>query len=311
MFKQGVGFFIDELDSLNPSKDTSIALMQQVQAMQGIVYVAQLHDIIVEQDICYGLMTKLKLHDNNQWYEIVSQHKIQLDQLDHIWLRKDPPFDSNYLYATLLLDLVVKRGGIVYNAPAAIRSFNEKLFIQNFSCMPDTLVASNEQAILDFIAKHNKVVLKSLDSYGGRGVISLTHGDPKCLQLVNKHTNNGTCPVMLQQYLDEIAIGDKRVLMINGEPYPYALLRIPKANDFRGNLDAGASYRAVKLTAQDHKICAELSLVLKTNNIMFAGIDIIGDYCTEINITSPTCMVQLAKLTNTNIAELVLRGTIR
>ena len=311
MSKIKVGFIIDPLDELKPEKDTSIALMREVAKLDGSIFTACLSELLVKNDRVYANMHEIHLHSGKQWYSIVRTHQIDLNSLDHIWLRKDPPFDQKYLYATLILDLVVSKGGRVFNDPKAIRSFNEKLFTLKFKCVPDLIVSSNKSIILEFLAEHGTIVIKALDSYGGKGVILIEEKDINKETIINIMTNSNSIPIMAQKYIPEIKKGDKRILIFNNQAYPKALLRIPKSGDLRGNIDAGAVGKLSDLTEEDLKICNEILPILKDTGIVFAGIDVIGKYCTEINITSPTCVKEIENLTGENISSRIINSVLR
>ncbi len=305
-----VGFIVDPLDSLCPAKDTSIALMIEVANIGGRVFTADFNDLVVKDRVVYGIMNEIRIHEDRKWYSIIRTTEVELSALDHLWLRKNPPFDCNYLYATQLLDLVIKNGGKVFNNPAAVRKFNEKLLILNLSCIPESIVSSNQDIILEFLAKNDSIVIKSLDSFGGRGVLFLQQEDVNKETIISMMTKNHSIPIMAQKYIPEIVNGDKRILIFGGKPYSKSLARIPKPGDLRGNIDAGASVIDLELSDTDLSICEEIIPILEQYGIAFAGIDVIGDVCTEINITSPTCVRELEKLTGENITSKILSSVL-
>jgi glutathione synthase len=310
MKKLEIGFIVDPLDKLKPAKDTSIALMKEVAKRGGRVFAGEIGDLLVEDQKVFAWMHELELYDEDNWYSINRTTKVDLNSLEHVWLRKEPPFESKYLYATYILDLVVLKGGKVFNNPSAIRRFNEKIFALRLNCAPESIVSSNKACILQFLERHSKIVIKSLDSYGGKGVLLVDIKDLNKETIINIMTSDGSIPVMVQKYIPEIINGDKRVLIINGQPYPKTLVRIPKDGDLRGNLDAGATVVLADLTSDEFAICEEITPTLRQEGIFFAGIDIIGNYCTEINITSPTCVKELEKLTGENIASKILSSVL-
>jgi glutathione synthase len=219
-------------------------------------------------------------------------------------MRKDPPFDLEYIYSTYILEHAERLGTIVVNSPAALRNVNEKFFITHFpECIAPTQVSRNMDFLLNFIAKHGDTIIKPLDGMGGQGIFRVSASDPNTKVILETITKNETSYVMAQKYLPEISAGDKRILLINGEPVPYVLARIPAEGEFRGNLARGGRGKGLELSKRDRWICQQVGPKLREMGLFFVGLDVIGDYLTEINITSPTCIRELDSLYNINISE--------
>jgi glutathione synthase len=230
-----------------------------------------------------------------------------LETFDAVLMRKDPPFDMEYIYSTYLLELAEKQGALVINSPRAVRDHNEKLAIAKFAQFTvPTLVTRVEQLIRDFLADHGDIILKPLDGMGGTSVFRLNRQDPNIGVVIETLTHNGRRTVMAQRFIAEIVKGDKRVLVIDGKPVPFALARIPKQGETRGNLAAGATGIAQPLTARDREIAETLGPDLRAQGLMLVGLDVIGDYLTEVNVTSPTCMREIADQTGFNVAALMI-----
>ncbi|WP_083502936.1 glutathione synthase [Bathymodiolus septemdierum thioautotrophic gill symbiont] len=218
-------------------------------------------------------------------------------------MRKDPPFDMDYIYATYFLEQAEKQGSLIINKPQSLRDANEKLFALNFPhCMPETLVTANQSQIKIFINTQKTAVVKPLDGMGGRDIFKFNARDTAIDTTLNRLTNNGKSPIMVQAFLPEIAKGDKRILLIDGKPIDYALARIPAKGNFKGNLAAGAIGIGQPLSKRDYYLCEQIAPTLKQKGLVFVGLDVIGDYITEINVTSPTCIRELDKQFNLNIA---------
>jgi len=244
--------------------------------------------------------------DPAHWYEQAEARIDDASSFDWILLRKDPPFDAEYLYDTQILERAEALGTLVVNRPAALRDANEKLFTALFpQCCPPTLVARQQSDLRDFVMEHGLCVVKVLDSMGGTSIFRVQPEDPNLNVILETVTIEGTRAALVQRYIPEIVNGDKRILLIDGEPVPYALARIPKAGEFRGNLAKGGSGRGQPLTEHDRWICAEVGPELRRRGLIFVGLDVIGDYLTEVNVTSPTCIRELDAQFGLNIAGLL------
>jgi glutathione synthase len=232
--------------------------------------------------------------DPQTWFSVIAEQDIALSELDAVLMRKDPPFDIEYITTTWLLDSAARAGTLVVNKPASLRDANEKLFITCFpQCCVPMLVSGDSTRIRQFVAQHRDVILKPLDSMGGHSIFRVQPDNQNLSVILELMTNGGHKTIMAQRYIPEITEGDKRILLIDGEPVPYALARVPAAGETRGNLVAGASAVGMPLSERDRWICTQVSPVLREMGILFAGLDVIGDYLTEINITSPTCIREL------------------
>ena len=291
-------FILDPLNSLKTYKDTSIAIMREAAARGHTLYVCEQLDVMLQHEICHFKTVKFSFSDGENWYQLSEQQTVKADFFDAIFNRKDPPFDSEYLYLTHLLALASNQNGRVINNANAVRSWNEKLAIAKFpQFAPPFIVTSLYADIHHFLATHQDIIVKPLDGMGGAGIFRLTTSDPNLGAILETATQHQTQRIMVQLYLPQIAEGDKRILVINGEPVPYALARIPKAGETRGNLAAGGKGVAQPLSARDLDIATTVGKTLKAEGLLLVGLDVIGDYLTEINVTSPTGMVEIATQT--------------
>ena len=290
-------FILDPLDSLKSYKDTSLAIMHEAAARGHTLYVCEQHDVMLRFDaIKFAVKRFTFIQDGT--YQLDQPSEVLPKLFDAILMRKDPPFDNEYLYSTYLLELAANQGARVINNPTAIRSWNEKLSIAKFpQFAPEFLVTSNSDLIRDFLCSHQDIIIKPLDGMGGSGIFRLTETDPNISVILETMTQFGRQTIMAQRYLPAILQGDKRIIIINGEPLPYALARIPKAGETRGNLAAGGTGFAQTLTARDLEIATTVGKTLKTEGLFLVGLDVIGEHLTEINVTSPTGMVEIATQT--------------
>ena len=291
-------FILDPLNSLKSYKDTSIAIMREVASRGHSLFVCEQHDLFLRGETAYIIIKAFEFTEGNNWYALGEQQECKPAEFDVILMRKDPPFNNEYLYSTYLLEIAAKQGALVLNNPASIRSWNEKLSVTRFpQFTPEFLVTANQELIRDFLSTHNDIVVKPLDGMGGSGIYRLTKNDPNVGVILETSTLFGTKTIMAQRYLPSILQGDKRILVIDGQPLPYALARIPKAGETRGNLAAGGTGVAQKLSVRDLEIATTVGKVLKKEGLFLVGLDVIGDYLTEINVTSPTGMVEIASQT--------------
>jgi glutathione synthase len=291
-------FILDPLANLKTYKDTSLAIMREAAERGSTLYVCEQHDVFLRNETVKIKAAKFHFIDNENWFQLEAPQEVLPTHFDAILMRKDPPFDNEYLYSTYLLELAMQQGARVINNPSAVRGWNEKLSIARFpQFAPEFLVTSNNALIRDFLAEHQDIVVKPLDGMGGSGVFRLTKSDPNIGVILETATQFGTQTVMAQRYLPQILQGDKRIIVINGEALPYALARIPKVGETRGNLAAGGKGVAQPLTPRDIEIASTVGKVLKENSLFFVGLDVIGNYLTEINVTSPTGIVEIAAQT--------------
>lgn len=290
-----IGFVMDPLESIKSYKDSTFAMMLEAQKRQWPVYYFEPCHLWAEAGRAWGLAHTVELFDNTKkWFEIRDVKEIALDDLDVIFMRKDPPVDMAYFLTTYLLDLAEIRGTLIVNRPAGLRDTNEKLSIQWFQqCMPPTLVTSSEEKIKTFLDEHGEIIVKPPEGMGGDRIFYLRQGDKNTNVVLEFMTGHGRDLVIAQAFIPKISEGDKRILLINGEPVPYALARIPKEGESRGNLAAGGRGVGVELSPREKWICEQIAPKLRENGLIFVGIDVIGDYLTEINVTSPTCIREL------------------
>lgn len=302
-----IAFILDPLDSLKPYKDTSLAIMREAASRGYSLHVAMQHDLLLRHNETRLRCHPFKFAEGATWYSLGNMAEEAPQAFDAILMRKDPPFDNEYLYSTYLLEQAAKQGARVYNNPAAIRDWNEKLAVLNFPQFAPTFLVSSEQAVIrEFLAEHEDIVVKPLDGMGGSGVFRLKQGDPNLGVILETITQHGKQTIMAQRYLPAITQGDKRIIVIDGEPLPYALARIPQNGETRGNLAAGGKGVAQPLTDRDYEIANTVGNVLKEKGLFLVGLDVIGEHLTEINVTSPTGMVEIAAQTDCNPASILL-----
>ena len=298
-----LGVLMDPIDRIHIEKDTTFALLLEAQARDYKIYYLEPQDIWLQDGICWGRMNMIRVEDDpDDWFELEEEIIQPLVDLDVFLMRKDPPFDMKYVNLTYLLEQAEAQGLLVVNKPASLRDANEKLFTSWFpQCCPKTMVSSKIELLRDFIYSEERVVVKPLGGMGGASVFSVQEGDPNVNVILETVTKNGTEMIMAQQFIPEITKGDKRILLINGEPVPYALARIPAEDDFRGNIASGAQTEGRELTDRDRWICEQVGPTLREKGLIFVGLDVIGDYLTEINVTSPTCVRELEAVYDINI----------
>lgn len=302
-----LGILMDPIESIRIHKDSSFAMLLEAQCRGWSIHYMTLQDLRLENNQVTATTTILSVcDDENHWHHFGAQQELPLSQLDIILMRKDPPFDIDYLYATYLLELAAQQGTWIINRPDSLRNCNEKLFTTWFpQCCPPTLVSRNPKDFSRFLGSHGHIVIKPLNSMGGHGVFSVKTGESNRNVIFETLTHSGQTFATAQKYLPEIQQGDKRILMIHAKPVPYALARIPDADDGRGNLAAGAYPTGVELSKRDRWICQQVAPVLKQRGLDFVGLDVIGDWLTEINVTSPTCIRELDSICDLNISALL------
>lgn len=291
-----LGVVMDPIESINAKKDTTLAILLAAQRRGWEIHYMELGDIGLRDGHAYAYTRALRVHDSlTQWHEFgTAKQSVSLADLDVVLMRKDPPFDTDYIFATYILEQAQARGCLVVNDPRSLRDANEKLFTAWFTeVCPSTLVTRDGGEIKRFLDEFGDIIVKPLDGMGGTSIFRVTAGDVNASVIYETLTKHGQSFCMAQEYIPEINAGDKRILMIDGEPIPYALARIPSAGELRGNLAAGGSGRGQPLGERDREICATVGPELKRRGLIFVGLDVIGDYLTEINVTSPTCMREL------------------
>ncbi|MCW8920350.1 MAG: glutathione synthase [Sedimenticola sp.] len=299
-----LGVVMDPIESINIKKDSTFAMLLEAQQRGWNIRYMEQGDLYLENDRSYARTRSLQVEENPlEWFCFLSEDTLPLDELDVILMRKDPPFDMEYIYTTYLLEKAEERGVLIINRPSSLRDCNEKLFTAWFpQCCTPTLVTSNKERILNFIEQQKDVILKPLDGMGGSSIFRSRQGDPNTNVIIETLTNHGHRYAMVQRFVPEISKGDKRILMIDGEPVPYSLARIPKPGETRGNLAAGGTGQGLPLSEQDRWIALQVGPSLRQRGILFAGLDVIGDYLTEINVTSPTCIRELDSQFGLNIS---------
>ena len=299
-----LGFIIDPIEMINTKKDSSFAMMLAAQKRGWSLFYMQQGDLYIRDGVVYARMQSVQVIDRSQdFYRLGASIEQPLHQLDVALMRKDPPFDMEYIYSTYLLEMSAKQGLLVVNRADSIRSANEKLFATEFpQFCPETLVSRDMQRIKVFLKELGHIVVKPLDGMGGAMIFQIKQGDTNTNVILEAITDNGQRTIMAQRFLPEYKQGDKRILIVNGEAFPYALARIPAKGEGRANLAAGAEGVGVALTEREWEICHALAPRLKALGLLFVGLDVIGDYITEINVTSPTCIRELDRLYGADIA---------
>lgn len=307
-----IAFIVDPLDEFKIYKDTSFAMMREAHARGCELYTLQQEDIYWRKERVAGNAARLHLTgDPHAWYRSDAAVETDLAAFDAVIMRKDPPFDMEYVYSTYLLEAAEAQGARVFNRPRAIRDHNEKLAIARYAgFIAPTIVTRLERVLREFVAEHQDVIFKPLDGMGGSSIFRVRHGDPNLSVIIETLTQLGKRTIMAQRYLPAISNGDKRVLLIGGKPVPYCLARIPKAGETRGNLAAGGTGEARELTPRDREIAETLAPKLYEQGLLLVGLDVIGDNLTEINVTSPTCFQEIMNQTGCNVAGLFMDALV-
>jgi glutathione synthase len=300
-----LGVLMDPIQSISYKKDSTLAMLWEAERRGWEIFYFEQKDLFLSASQVLARSKNLRVfHESQKWYEFGEERVLPLAELDIILMRKDPPFNLDYIYTTYLLEHAERAGVLVVNKPQSLRDCNEKLFTTWFpQCCPPTLITSSIQLLRDFYQEHADIVCKPLDAMGGASVFRLQNHDMNASVVFETITVNGTKLMAAQKFIPEIKNGDKRILVINGEPVPFALARIPAAGELRGNLAAGAKGVAQPLTERDYWICSQVGPVLKEKGLYFVGLDVIGDYLTEINVTSPTCIREIDDQCKLNVSE--------
>lgn len=299
---------MDPIGSINTKKDSSFAMLLEAARRGWSLWYMEPNDLSLKAGLATGTTRALSVYDDpKHWFDLGTPQTLALAELDVILMRKDPPFDMEYVYCTYLLEQAEAQGCLIVNKPAALRNANEKLSTAWFpECCPPTLVSREQTDFRSFLDQYGDVIVKPLDGMGGASIFRIRKDDPNTSVILETITSHGTRFAMAQKFIPEITQGDKRILVVDGKAVPYALARIPKTGETRGNLAAGGTGQGVPLTERDYWIVEQVAPYLKAQGILFAGLDVIGDYLTEINITSPTCIRELDKLYQLNIAGLLM-----
>lgn len=304
---------MDPIQSINYLKDTSLSILLAAQRQGYKLFYIEQGDLFLENGLPFAEVCPLRVFDDPDcWYELDSRSAVPLDEIDVVLMRKDPPFDSEYIYSTYILEAAEKRGTLVVNKPQSLRDCNEKVFATEFpQCTPPLLVSRSLKRLKGFLQEHQDVVFKPLDGMGGTSIFRVKADDQNLNVILETLTQYGSQTIMAQKYLADISDGDKRVLIVDGEVIPYCLARIPSASDFRGNLAAGGRGEVRTLSDRDQWIAKQIAPTLVERGLLFVGLDIIGDYLTEINVTSPTCVQEIDRAKNTAIGDKLIAAINR
>jgi glutathione synthase len=299
-----LGVVMDPIESIVVKKDTTLAMLLAAQRLGWELFYMQQSDLYLDQGSARGIMTPVEVKDDeSDWYTLGSENDQSLGSLDVILMRKDPPFDMDFVYSTYILEQAQREGCLVVNNPQSLRDCNEKLFATQFpDCCPPLMVSSSAAKLKGFYNIHQDVIYKPLDGMGGASIFRIKPNDPNISVVIETLTDNGRRQIMAQKFVPEISNGDKRILVINGVPVDYALARVPAIGETRGNLAAGGAGVAQPLSDRDRWIVAQVGPTLVEKGLLFVGLDVIGDYLTEINVTSPTCVREIDKAYGLDIA---------
>ncbi|MDT0583221.1 MULTISPECIES: glutathione synthase [Alteromonadaceae] len=302
-----LGIVMDPIDAINIKKDTSFAMLTEAQSRGYEIYYMEMGDLYINNGEPRAKTKTLSVKDDSDnWFTFLAEKDICLGELDTLLMRKDPPFDSEFLFATQIFELAEHRGCLVVNKAQALRDFNEKLFTSWFpELIPDTLVTSNKALIREFHAKHKDIICKPLDGMGGTSIFRVKEDGNNLGVIIETLTELGTRYAMFQAYMPQISEGDKRILIVDGQVVPYALARLPAKNETRGNLAAGGTGRPQKLSDSDWQIAEKIAANMSEKGLLFVGLDVIGDKVTEINITSPTCVKEIEAAYDINICGML------
>jgi glutathione synthase len=305
---KSLGVVMDPISSINYKKDTTLALLLAAQRRGYKLFYMEQQHLFLENGNPRAEVRPLTVMENPfKWYELKESSSIPLEELDAVLMRKDPPFDAEFIYSTYILEAAERRGTLIVNKPQSLRDCNEKVFATEFpECTPPLLVSRDERRLRKFLAEHLDVVFKPLDGMGGTSIFRVTQDDQNLNVILETLTKNGSETIMAQKYLPEITTGDKRILVVDGTVIPYCLARIPADGEFRGNLAAGGQGLVQPLSDRDRWIAEQIAPILKEKGLIFVGLDVIGDYLTEINVTSPTCVREIDNAEGTGIGELLL-----
>ena len=305
---KSLGVVMDPIQSIKYNKDTTLSLLLAAQR-QGfkLFYMEQRHLFLQDGDPRAEVRPLTVFEDENKWYELGGASSVPLEELDVILMRKDPPFDAEFIYSTYILEAAERRGTLVVNKPQSLRDCNEKVFATQFpQCTPPLLVSRDQNRLKNFLAEQDDVVFKPLDGMGGTSIFRVREGDQNLNVILETITKYGEEMIMAQKYLPEILTGDKRILVVDGEVVPYSLARIPSEGEFRGNLAAGGYGVVQPLTDRDRWIAEQIAPTLIEKGLIFVGLDVIGDYLTEINVTSPTCVREIDDAQGTAIGDMLM-----
>ena len=303
-----LGVVMDPIGSINFKKDSSLSILLEAQSRGHKLFYMEPTSLFLKENGAYALAQQIVVKDNPEmWYELSESIETNLLDLDMILMRQDPPFNSSYIYNTYILEVAEKKGVKVINKPSSLRDCNEKVFITQFpQCCTSFLVSSNNVLLKEFINAHLDTVIKPLDGMGGSSIFRVRKADPNISVILESVTEHSATKVMIQKYIPEITEGDKRILLINGDPMGAAIARIPAPGELRGNLAAGATAVAKSLTPRDKWICDQVGPIIRELGLVLVGLDVIGEYLTEINVTSPTCFQEYMNLCDINVSTVLI-----
>ncbi len=295
---------MDTIEAINPKKDSTLAMMRAANKKGWKIFYMEQKHLFISNGTAFAIQKELTLNEEqSNWYQLGTEQTLPLSDLNVIMMRKDPPFDNEYIYSTYILELAEKAGSIIVNKPQSLRDANEKLYTAWFpQCTPDTLVTRSCDLFRAFLQKHQDIILKPLDGMGGASIFRVKHDDPNIAVIIETLTDYGNQLAMAQKFIPEITEGDKRILVIDGVPVPFALARIPAKGETRGNLAAGGRGVSIPLSEKDYWIVEQVAPTLVKKGLIFVGLDVIGDKLTEINVTSPTCIQELDHANGLDIA---------
>ena len=300
-----LGVVMDPIESINFKKDSTLAMMIEAQSKGHEIFYITPNALFIDSGIAFASSAKIEVKDNpSDWFSLEEEKIIKLSELNSILMRQDPPFNSDYIYNTYVLEMASREGVNIFNNPRSLRDCNEKVYASEFpQCCTKHLVTSNKLLLSQFVEEYKDTVIKPLDGMGGASIFRLKKNEPNLNVILETITHHFTQKVMIQEYIPQISEGDKRILVINGEPMGAAIARIPADGELRGNLAAGASAVAKSLSERDIWICKEVGPSLVKKGLLLVGLDIIGDYLTEINVTSPTCFKEYKELCDIDVAK--------
>lgn len=300
-----LGVVMDPIQGIQVKKDSTLAMLLEAQSRGWELHYMEMHDLYARDGVAYGRTQTLQVaQSTTDWFTFQGEQELPLGDLDVILMRKDPPFDMEFIYTTYLLERAEEAGALIVNKPQSLRDANEKLFTMWFAeCGPPTLVTRDAKRLHAFLEEHQEIVIKPPDGMGGHSIFMVCQNDFNANVIMETLTQNGHNFAIAQKFVPESRQGDKRILLINGEPFPYAVSRVPPEDDFRGNLAVGAVGKGVELTDRDRWIAAQLGPTLKEKGLIFVGIDVLGDYLTEINVTSPTGIREIENAFGVSVTE--------
>lgn len=302
-----IGVLMDAIETIKPYKDSTFAMMLAAQARGHTLFYFQQADLYVVEGVAYVTAQTVSVTDNSEdYYQLGEKQTFPLAELNAVLMRKDPPFDMEYVYSTYILEMAEKQGTLIVNPPNALRAVNEKFYINYFpELTPKTLVSRDMDKIREFIEAEGRAVVKPMDGMGGTGIFKVSRDDANTNAILEA-LGNGNETIMVQAYLDKVTDGDKRILLVDGEPAKYGLARIPQGKEFRANLAAGGRGEVQALTEREFELCQQVKPIIKELGLLFVGLDVIGGYITEINVTSPTCIREIEAETDERISDTLI-----